>query len=278
MAAAGEFPKVTGDIIYAADYNAIRNIAVDVVATTYGNSISSSAVAGGTVVSADQMDLLRGDVDRAYRHITNAVSGIADLATGGSITHTDWNAYKTAADYISTNRYSVHPSQLTTDVQSQTLAAGWNGDHIFWRRYTWPSNAARDYWFNAGGSFLVGVAGSGSDGSSKANDWQNNILEAIADQTYNRSNLLGTANFNVTEYGNVAQYTENYCDISFFNLSLTEFEIRVRINDVDTGDQTGTGPGIDENVGCNAGVSIIMYSSFDAITSTAPTVSAIQNW
>jgi hypothetical protein len=226
------------------------------------------------------MDLLRADILRAYTHITGSASGFgaADVSPTDLITHGTWNDYKTAADYISTNRYTAAAGQLTLASETNTLGAGWNGDHIFWRRYTWASAAAKDYWFNTGGYFLVGVSGNGSDGSSKANDWQNNILEALPDQSYGRAQYITTPNYTVEEYGNITQYTENYCAITFFHLSSTQFEVRVRINDVDTGDQTGTGPGIDENVGCNAGVSIIMYSSFDAITSTAPTVSAIQNW
>ena len=278
MAGAGEFPKVAGDLIYAADHNAIRNIAVDVIVNSYGNSVSSAAVtgSGSQTITANHLDLLRNDINRAYIHITGSGSGIGDVAPTDLITHGTWNAYKTAADYISTNRYSVHPTQLTTNVQSQTLAAGWNGDHNFWRDYIWPSVAARDYWFNAGGYFLVGVAGSGSDGSSKANDWQNNILEAMPDQTYNRNSAL--ANTSVTEFGNIAQYTENFCNIAFFWLTATQLQVRVRINDGDTGDQTGVGPAIDENVGCNAAVSINMNSSFDQITSSIPSVTATSNW
>jgi hypothetical protein len=278
MAAAGEFPKVAGDVIYAADHNAIRNIAEDVIVTTYGNTISAGAVATGGTISAAQLDLLRNDINRAYIHISGGGSGVTDVAPTGLITHTDWNAYKTAADYISTNRYSVHPSQLTANVQSQTLAAGWNGDHNFWRDYIWPSTAARDYWFNAGGYFFVDISGSGSDGSSKANDWQNNILNAIPNVTYNRNSFLAGPNSELFEYGNVAQYTENFASITFFWLTATQLQIRARINDADVGDQTGTGPGVDENVGCSASVAVTMYSSFDQITSSIPSVTATINW
>ena len=278
MAGAGEFPKTTGDLIYAADYNTIRNIAVDVVSTTYGNSVSSAAV-GAEVITAAQMDNLRNDLERPYKHITGAFYNLTDVGATDTITHGVWNAYKTVADYISANRYVVNASQLTLASETNTLGAGWNGDHVFWRRYTWASAAAKDYWFNTGGYFLVGVAGNGSDGSSKANDWQNNILEAMPDQTYGRAQYVsGTPNYTVTEYGNVAQYTENFCSITFSHVSSTQFDISVRIYDVDSGDQTGLGPAVDENVGCNAGAAINNYTSFDAITAAAPSVSAIQNW
>jgi hypothetical protein len=278
MAGAGEFPKVTSDIIYAADFNTIRNIAVDVVSTTYGNSISSSAASSGGLIGASAMDLLRGDIDKAYRHITNANSGIPDLNAGTVVSHTHFNAYKTAADYISANRYSVSASQLTLASQTSTLGWGWNGIRVFERQYSWSSAAACTYWFNAGGYFLVGVVGSGSDGSPKANDWQDNILNALPDQTYNRAVRLSTPNVTVTEYGNIAQYTENYCQIVFTSLSASVINVKVILNDADTGDQTGLGAPVDENVNCNVGAAINIFSSFDAITSEVPSVSVISNF
>ena len=85
MATAGSFPKVAGDVIYAADYNAIKSVIDGVVSTYYGNAVTSSAVSQGTVISAAQMDLLRADINKAYKHITGSNSLINDLAATGLI-------------------------------------------------------------------------------------------------------------------------------------------------------------------------------------------------
>jgi len=280
MAGAGEFPKTTGDLIYAADYNTIRNIAYDVVYNTYGNGVSAGTVSGGGVelISSAHMDNLRSDINKAYRHITNGNSGIADIAADTLISHADWNAYKAAADYISANRYTASASQLSLTTDAQTIY-GWNGSHTFWRRYTWSSDAAANYWFNTGGYFAIDVSGDSSDGSSKANDWQNNILNAIATpQVYNRNNWVANSNVNIIDYGNTGQYTENYCQIYTNKPANNILDVYIVINDADTGDQWGVGPPVDENVNCNANCAIYRYTSFDAITAENPSSSAQSNW
>jgi hypothetical protein len=215
MAGAGVFPKVTGDTIFFQDYNAIKSVIDGVVSTYYGNAITSSAVSQGTTITAAQMDLLRADINKAYTHITGSNSAINDLAIGGVIFKDDWNAYKTAADYCETNKDTVFAAtQLGNAVLSTSLTADWNGAHTWTYTFTWPDAASANYYFNAGGYFVVDVSADGSTGSSKDNDWQNNILNAIASQTYANAQWDAGTNISVTEYGNVTQYLENYCQIN----------------------------------------------------------------
>jgi hypothetical protein len=279
MAGAGVFPKVTGDTIFFQDYNAIKSVIDGVVSTYYGNAITSSAVSQGTTISAAQMDLLRADINKAYKHITGSNSAINDLATGGVIFKDDWNAYKTAADYCETNKDTVFAAtQLGNAVLSTALTAAWNGAHTWTYTFTWGSVADANYYFNSGGYFVVDVSGSNSTGSSKDNDWQNNILNAIATQTYANAQWDAGTNISVTEYGNVTQYLENYCQINITKTSTTVLTISVILNDADVGDQTGTGAAVDEAVNTDAAASITRYFSQDAITAPAVTPLNTSNW
>lgn len=279
MAGAGVFPKVAGDIIYYQDYNAIKSVIDGVVSTYYGNAVTSSAVSQGTVISAAQMDLLRADINKAYKHITGSDSTINDLAATGLIYKDDWNAYKTTADYCETNKNTVFAAtQLGNAVLSTSLTAAWNGAHTWTYTFTWPDAASANYYFNAGGYFVVDVSGSNSSGSSKDNDWQNAILNAIATQTYGNTQWDAGTNISVTEYGNVTQYLENYCQINITKTSTTVLTISVILNDADAGDQTGTGAAVDESVTTDAAASITRYFSQDAITVTSPTPSNTSNW
>lgn len=279
MAGAGVFPKVAGDIIYYQDYNAIKSVIDGVVSTYYGNAVTSSAVSQGTVISAAQMDLLRADINKAYTHITGGNSAINDLAATGIIYKDDWNAYKTAADYCETNKNTVFAAtQLGSAALSTSLTAAWNGAHTWTYTFTWPDAASANYYFNAGGYFVVDVSGSNSAGSSKDNDWQNNILNAIATQTYGNTQWDAGTNISVTEYGNVTQYLENYCQINITKSSTTVLSISVILNDADVGDQTGIGAAQDENVNTDAAASITRYFSQSAITVTSPTPSNTSNW
>jgi hypothetical protein len=279
MAGAGVFPKVAGDIIYYQDYNAIKSVIDGVVSTYYGNAVTSSAVAQGTTISAAQMDLLRADINKAYTHITGGNSSINDLAATGIIYKDDWNAYKTAADYCETNKNTVFAAtQLGSAALSTSLTAAWNGAHTWTYTFTWPDAASANYYFNAGGYFVVDVSGSNSSGLPKDNDWQNSILNAIATQTYGNTQWDAGTNISVTEYGNVSQYVENYCQINITKTSTTVLTISVILNDADTGDQTGLGPAVDENVSTDAAASITRYFSQSAITVTSPTPSNTSNW
>jgi hypothetical protein len=279
MAGAGVFPKVTGDTIFFQDYNAIKSVIDGVVSTYYGNAITSSAVSQGTTISAAQMDLLRADINKAYTHITGSNSAINDLATGGVIFKDDWNAYKTAADYCETNKDTVFAAtQLGNAVVSTSLTAAWNGSHTWTYTFTWGSVADANYYFNSGGYFVVDVSGANSSGSSKDNDWQNNILNAIATQTYANAQWDAGTTISVTEYGNVTQYLENYCQITITKTSTTVLTISVILNDADVGDQTGIGAAVDESVTTDAAASITRYFSQDAITSPAVTPSNTSNW
>jgi hypothetical protein len=279
MAGAGVFPKVAGDIIYYQDYNAIKSVIDGVVSTYYGNAVTSSAVAQGTTISAAQMDLLRADINKAYTHITGGNSSINDLAATGIIYKDDWNAYKTAADYCETNKNTVFAAtQLGSAALSTSLTAAWNGAHTWTYTFTWPDAASANYYFNAGGYFVVDVSGSNSSGLPKDNDWQNDILNAIATQTYGNTQWDAGTNISVTEYGNISQYVENYCQINITKTSTTVLTISVILNDADTGDQTGLGPAVDENVSTDAAASITRYFSQSAITVTSPTPSNTSNW
>jgi hypothetical protein len=281
MAGAGVFPKVTGDTIYYQDYNAIKSVIDGVVSTYYGNAVTSSAVSQGTTISAAQMDLLRADINKAYTHITGGNSAINDLATGGIIYKDDWNAYKTAADYCETNKNTVFAAtQLGSAALSTSLTAAWNGAHTWTYTFTWPDAASANYYFNAGGYFVVDVSGTApaSSPSAKDTDWANNILNAIATQTYGNTQWDAGTNISVTEYGNAAQYLENYCQINITKTSTTVLTISVILNDADVGDQTGTGPAQDENVNTDAAASITRYFSQSAITVTSPTPSNTSNW
>lgn len=278
MAGAGIFPKTQGDRVYLADYNAIQSVIAGVVNTYYGNAVSSSQLSGTQQITALGLDNLRVDIDRAYKHITGATAGLTDVYSGLSIGYGDWNAYKTAADYCETNKNTVHATQLSSAAVSTSMTAAWNGSHVWTYTFTWPSADAANYWFNAGGSFSVDVSGDGSTGTSKDNDWQNNILNAIATQTYGNTQWDAGTAIDVYEYGNVSQYLENYCRIQITKTSTTVLTITVTVNDADTGDQTGLGPAVDENVNTNAYASITRYYSVDAITVTDPTPANTSNW
>lgn len=280
MAGSGVFPKTsTVDVIYQGDYNTIQSVTAGVLGTFYGQSLVSSQVSGNPVITAAQWDLLRQDINKAYRHITNANSSINDVNVQDLILAGDANAYKTAADYCEANKTTAHPSQLTTTVVSTSLTTPWNGLRTWTYRATWADANSADYWFNLGGYFVVDVSGSNADPASpKDVDWQDNILNAIPSLSYTRTNWVAGLGIGVFEYGNVGVYGENYCQITMTKINSTTLDISVILNEADAGDQTGIGPAVDEDVNTDAAASITVYSSFDAIVAPAFNFVPTSNW
>lgn len=281
MAGAGVFPKTsTLDIIYQLDYNTIQSTIAGVLNTYYGQPMTSSQVSANPLINDAEWDLLRADINKTYKHITGANSTINDVIEGSLVLAADANAYKTAADYCETNKNTVHPSQLTGSVVSTNLTDPWNGLHNWTYRATWTDANAANYWFNLGGYFVIDVSGFAAavSANSKDQDWLDNILNAIPSQTYNRDNWVNGTNISVFEYGNFGAYGENYCQIAVSKVNSNTLDISVVLNDADTGDQTGIGPAVDENVNTDASASITVYSSFDSIVAPAFNFVATSNW
>lgn len=275
MAGAGEFPKIDGDIIYQADYNAIQSVIAGVVSTYYGNSISSGQITGNPQITALALQQLKADIIKAYRHITGDLYNPGFVPNASEVVdNAHFNSLKDYADFCETNKNTVALGfgQLDSAVESSSITSAWNGNRVFLQSYIWPSEAVANYWFNAGGFFLVDVSGSNSSGSSKDNDWQNNILNAIPTQTYTNTQWDAGTNIDVYEYGNVSQYVENYCRIQIIKNSTTMLTVAVLLSDADAGDQTGIGAAVDEDVNTDATAAITRYYSVDAITVTNPSI------
>jgi hypothetical protein len=222
------------------------------------------------VIAASQWDLLRQDINKCYKHITNADSTILDVDPQDIILAGDANAYKVAADYCETNKATANAAQLTFNVDSDSITVAWNGTRTYKMTYTWTSSDVANHWFNLGGYFVIDLSGSNAV-SSKDIDWRDNILNAIPTQTYTRANWVTPTNIDVYEYGNNAVYSENYARIVCTKVSDTQLDISVIISDVDSGDQQNASPTpglpVDENVDTDVYASITRYSSFDAIVS-----------
>jgi hypothetical protein len=282
MAGSGVFPKTaTLDIIYQGDYNTIQSTIAGVLSTYYGQTMLSSQLALQPVIAASQWDLLRQDINKCYKHITNADSTILDVDPQDIVLAGDANAYKVAADYCETNKATANAAQLTSNVVSDSITVAWNGTRTFKTTYSWPSAAVANYWFNLGGYFSIDLSGSNAV-SSKDIDWRDNILNAIPTQTYTRANWVTPTNIDVYEYGNNAVYSENYARIVCTKVSDTQLDISVIVSDVDSGDQQNAsptpGPAVDENVDTDVAASITKYSSFDSIVAPAVTVTPVSNF
>ena len=180
-----------GQLIQSTDYNSIRTTVDGVLgknASGYGQTLSSSAVSAGNVISALQWLNLRTDMVKARQHqigsavgSTTATDGrnLALPASGAAITEALRAQFASMATTISTNQTAVDSDNVggqlaDEDLLTVTRSTAWNG--TLTHTVTITGAAGGDgsasnlkYFFNAGGK--IRVSANITTGSSKNNTW-----------------------------------------------------------------------------------------------------------
>ena len=215
----GVFPKVAGELIYAADYNAIQSVVDSVMGLGaadegYGQAITSLQLIPSTTAQVIQWVRLRNDMILARQHQTG-VDESASLTVANSsstISSTIANQYFNFAQTIRSNRLTLSAAgnSSTETLVDQTRTASWNGTlthtvTITFPGYTTgsltvtPANHARAF-FNAGGKIWISSGRSGGTvGSPKNIDWTTMLGNGTT-----QPSGFGTVEFGYTETATVA--------------------------------------------------------------------------
>jgi hypothetical protein len=169
---------------------------------------------------------------------------------------------------------------------TETKAAGWNGSNDQIVTVTFASAEARRFFFNSGGEIRIS-ASVAAGGNTKSVDWatmcssvgtikisKSSITKTGASGTlygsYNESTIPGSNTKIMDRYGS-GNYAENYWQVDATNTSATVITITQTFNDADTGDQTGTGAAVDENVDRELTVNVGELRATTSLTITSPT-------
>ena len=292
-------------IITAERYNNLRSTVDSVLGvgtgnSGYGETLASTSVSVGDRVEADNLNNLYEDIRKSYKHQNGGdptAAQLQEVAAGELVYDNDttdfkgWDQYEALAANITTNRLNVAGSQIQqfNSTVSKTRTSTWNGtiEHRFNMSFA-TANDAR-YFFNSGGTLKITTSISGGSGSKTA-DWKNNILGPAGTITINyttttRSGTQGTVtstgwyDFNVgqdyTVYnqsnGGTGVYTENDYYIVVQKTSTSNLYVRVILRDQDAGDQTGSGPPVDENVNGSLTCSVQYQKSITEVVGPPPT-------
>lgn len=296
MAAAGEFPKVSGDIIYALDFDIVYNQVVNVLGpglgtTGYGATLLSSTVSAASAptgtITDTQWDNLRSDILNIRKHQLGAgasynavVSSLTDVNESTTVSTSIINALKTEADTGLANADTVASTQLTkvTGVSSTQTASWQCVVHSVTVSFATADNARN--FFNAGGYLTYELsydAGSISAGAStsKNQEWAD-LLDAQSQINFTRTNYRsGSANVQIRSRRAVSSpYGDSYIQAWGHKLSSTSIRITVRYDDASG--QPNPPFGTDEPVTLNVTGSLNYYKSIDAVVS--PTPAATNTW
>jgi hypothetical protein len=270
MATGNIFPKVTGDTIFAADYNGLVAISTAVLgqnATGYGIAPRSGAVAVGGKIQAASWDNLRLDLDQIRLHQNNTIAGLVDENPGVQVTAFDIDAYYNAAITAYVNKDTINSVDVgfVSGVAS-SYATPWNTSISQTVTISFATSTQMSNFFNAGGSIRVSAACSGSTTASKDSNW-NTLITGLGLHYYTAANYRagGTVIIKGPVYGTGA-YASNYYQASV-TASATSLAVTTLFSDA----STGAGGSFDENVTLSITSSVDYYKSINNVVAPVPT-------
>jgi len=270
MATGNVFPKVTGDTIYAADYNGVVAIATAVLgqnATGYGIAPRSSTVAIGGRIQAASWDNLRLDLDQCRLHQNNSTAGLVDENAGDRVRATDVSAYYSAAvtSYVNKDVINSVDVAFVSGVAS-SYATAWKASIRQVVTISFATSTQMSNFFNAGGNVRVSAGCSGSTTASKDANW-NTLITGLGLHYYTAANYRTGGNISIKgpSYGTGA-YASNYYQ-AWVESSATSLKVTTLFNDA----STGGGGSYDENVTLTITSSVDYYKSLNNVVAPVPT-------
>ena len=258
---------VVGGTISATDYNTVQSRINTIMNTDYGQTLLSSQVSVGEIVTDDVMDNLRTDITKEYVHQAVSNPSITYVDVGDTILAADINGYSTLMTTVETNKFNVGSGQTSIEAGTQstrTAPGGGGGGGVVTHTCTvnFTSTTARTQFFNSGGQIRFSASRSGGSGS-KNTDWTN-MLSAMGTVIFNYTSTTASSGTGSTVGGldltttyqqifiktGSGNYVENDYNIQARYVG-SNIQFQIEFRDDDTGDQQGgfkAGSAIDEEV------------------------------
>jgi len=305
-----------GQKIEATDYNSIQNKIAGILGTGSGTSGYGQAVSSSAVVSGDKINLsgwlnLRADLRAAREHQLGTGTVSTGTATDGAnllvpanslvVTEELRNQYNLFADTVIANKWLLGtPGQYSTEIVITYAKSGaWNGTISNVVTISGSASGAGTvdnmrFFFNAGGSFQLQSSRTGPSAGSKDDTWTTMLTQAAVVTMNHSTTTYSGSNGTVYSIGYDSLTTSNqlifgkpadagkYAENDYFiyarkSANGADVIFTLQFQDDDTGDQTGLGPPVDENVNAaggtlNTSVSMIRPSGSN-VSILAPTSS-----
>lgn len=288
----GGLPKITGDTVYGADYNAVQTIVDGVLGTdaTYGVGYGYNQVLTSTVVSvtakitSQQWSALLGDINKVYLHQNGVNLTSVNTNIGNSISTSNVNILYNTITTAKDKRFTAAANQLTsTRLLLPTYASTWGGGRAGIYAVAKVDVGAgqgatnAQYFFNQGGRIVVNgyTTSTFSVSTTQNSNWKTAMAAMTATITAsNYSTILANAATYTSVYKNIAfpsPYTANYVEV-LANTTDSGATINLRITYEDNHIATGTGP---DTVTAGIGADINSFYSTGAFTGVQPTASMV---
>jgi hypothetical protein len=291
-----------GQTIGEAEYTTLRSginlvmgtpTGLGLSAAGYNQTLSAPPVSPGDKVLAADWNSLKSDIDKAYTHqIGSGPSpALATVNTDTGITKVIHDELETIVNLVKDagTRFSLGAGQFSTISASSVTATNWNGTKIHDITFTWPTLNDAKAFFNSGSRLRISTSLSYAGGEAKTLDWRTMVSDTAIIainyvDAYKESGTGGTISNNDGYYdittterelyvrGGANPYSENRYKVLARSIT-NGLRIRVLYEDNDTGDQTGSGPPVDENVqGTLTSALSYVYATGANVAATAPTI------
>lgn len=219
-----------GDLISAADYNAIRNTISSVMGTGtvsrgYGQAVNANtAVSTSAQVTKAQWDLLRFDIFNALLHQTGSSPSIVTAAVGDvirfGITHPN-SQYVSLSGTADTNRFNIGTGRFLENiaVASRTLSDLWTSQAYCDVTVSFGTSDQARYFFNSGGKIRIATSRTGGSGTAQNSSWSA-LLSAAGQRIYG-----GIAFYSLT-----SSFATYYTTTATGAYSANTYRLQARVN------------------------------------------------
>jgi hypothetical protein len=276
----------TGEIIEDTDYTTVYNKIFNVYGRNddgYGQIMAANPVGNNIIIYATEWQNLRSYVLNSRIHQIGTSATLNSISQGDVIHYANHlGQINTMANACVTDKRAIHSLQYSTEEKfTNTTTFTWGGgnqNRLNYAFYMQGANQHSDgaerglrYFFNAGGVFKIRFTLTGGSGR-KFNNWVA-LFNNIGTITINHNSISGagnvisppagfygipTNNTQVEIFKRFASgesvYTENYLLLKAQRDGAGIFRFALNLVDADTGDKTGEGPAVDENVSGTTGI------------------------
>lgn len=181
-----------GTDISAVDYVTIQDKAQSLLGTGsatrgYGQTLQSSDVFSGNIITKAQWDLLRYDITSIRYHQDGVLPTIVTVNSGDPIGYgagSPNSNYDTLLETAIANRFSIGAGQsVVSSAASQTTTGAWSSLAECTLTVTFANSNEARYFFNSGGQIRFTTTLSGFSATAQNNAWAN-ILNAIGTRSF----------------------------------------------------------------------------------------------
>jgi hypothetical protein len=267
-----------GDPITATRYNNLQTRIATIFGNGsgtdgYGQSVASGQVSVGDTVTAVHINDIVNDMVKARTHqLGSSPTTVSTVAVGDLIaenTSTNPNGtLKGLADFeslmseIESGKFLIAGSQSTAATGiSNSSSSSWNGTRTHEVRMSFSNSNTIRHFFNSGGELRTSASLTGGSGA-KGSDWATMLSNmGTIKMNYTQTTSTGTGSGSSIGFYDLSAsyqtiftksgsgvYAENDYIVQARSSSSTTVDFKILFQDDDAGDQTGLGPGVDENV------------------------------